>query len=134
MLDTDAPEQASLEDEEPKIINPWRTRRGIIGIAVISLSILLCLLFGPTAGRTLQPINPTIDLAVERSDNDSRMIYDSIDAKPNFKSTFAWYHESWTLEMPFWRPLTMQSYWLQKAAFGEEHALNWLRVSVLLFI
>jgi len=68
----------------------------------------------------------------KRDDNDTRMIYTSLESKPTIASTLSWWHEAWTPDFNYWRPLTMQAFWLEKQAFGEEHPLTWMRVTLAL--
>ena len=61
---------------------------------------------------------------------DIPMLLHSLASKPTFLSTFAWWHQSWTFETAYWRPLTMQSFWLEKRFFGLDRYDLWMWVNV----
>lgn len=62
---------------------------------------------------------------------DIPVLLNSLASKPTYSSTFAWWHSSWCKEVPFWRPLTIQSFWLEKAAFTTDHFEKWYCVMFL---
>lgn len=106
------------------------------------LLIMACLLVGmytapsgiSSPGETMSLGNPTMSLTRQRYDSDTAMLYGSIDKKPTFASTWAWWHESWAPELLYWRPLTMQTLWIESRVFGEDHPVNWLRFSFVLHV
>lgn len=63
---------------------------------------------------------------------DIPMLLGSLAAKPTFASTFAWWHESWAKQAPYWRPLTMQSFWLEKRLFGLDRYDRWMWITFVL--
>ncbi len=63
---------------------------------------------------------------------DIPMLLGALSEKTTFASTFAWWHESWTRQTAYWRPLTMQSFWLEKRLFGLDRYDRWMWVSFAL--
>lgn len=63
---------------------------------------------------------------------DVPMLLGSLAAKPTFVSTFAWWHESWAKQAPYWRPLTMQTFWLEKRLFSLDRYDRWMWVTFVL--
>lgn len=102
-------------------------------VAIIAISLWM------GAGRRyLNFENPSIDVAhMKTVDVDYHMLYPSIEAKHSFGETFKWWRERWRADEwvgAYWRPLTMQAWWLQAHIFGEDKSFNWMRISVLLAI
>ena len=82
-------------------------------------------------GAWLFPTNP-IRLSPYLADQiDVPLIIHSVDSKPTFASTFAWWHTSWIPTVPFWRPLTIQTFWLEKHFLTTARYDLWFWVSTI---
>jgi hypothetical protein len=59
-------------------------------------------------------------------------ILGSIAQKHTFLQTFTWYHTTWqpNSHTPFWRPLTIQAFWLEAHVFGEDRFDRWIWLSI----
>lgn len=130
-----ANEVAAIGLDQPRdrsVLALAQDSRLLYGLAV-ALLIFLGLFLG--AGRQYLSLeNPRIDVAhMKAIDVDYHMLYPSLEAKKTFASTFQWYREPWradTWVAAYWRPLTMQAWWLQSHFFGEDRSFNWMRVSL----
>ncbi|MBI3721066.1 MAG: hypothetical protein HY248_00810, partial [Fimbriimonas ginsengisoli] len=111
-----------------------RTRGGFAVLA--ALVILLAMVFGPAA-RYLNFKNPDDSasmLGARATSVDYHDIYISLESKRSLADTFDWWHASWVVTRnTFWRPLTMQAWWIESRAFGEFRTHNWMRASVVLY-
>ncbi|MGO8673771.1 MAG: hypothetical protein ACLQVD_20730 [Capsulimonadaceae bacterium] len=65
-------------------------------------------------------------------DMDIQLIAQSLATKPTFASTFTWWHSNWELVNPFWRPLTMQVFWMEKHCFTLQGFRWWQLVTGLM--
>ncbi len=78
------------------------------------------------------PTHPKASLEASMIDVDIYMLVTAIESKSTFANTFDWWTESWTLMTEYWRPLTMQTLWLQWHTFGYEKIHLFFVVSVIL--
>jgi len=62
---------------------------------------------------------------------DVPLILHSLQSKPTFASTFAWWHSSWIPEVPFWRPLSIQGFWIEAHVFTTRRYDLWMWVSCI---
>ena len=62
---------------------------------------------------------------------DLPLIINSLATKPTYASTFQWWHTSRIPKVPFWRPLSIQAFWLEKQAFTLERFDKWMIVSII---
>ncbi len=65
---------------------------------------------------------------------DVPILYASLATKPTFASTWAWWHTSWTLTVPYWRPLSIQAFWLEKHFFTLDRLDRWMWLSLALHL
>ncbi len=88
--------------------------------------------------RYLNTENPKVDiLQLQKVDVDYHMLYPALESKPTFWSTFNWWHEPWRGDAwvgAYWRPLSMQAWWLEAHLFGEDRSFNWMRFSLILSV
>jgi len=82
--------------------------------------------------------NPSQDIVhLQATEVDYHQLYPALESKHTFAQTFQWWREPWRADQwvgAYWRPLSMQAWWIESHAFGEDRSFNWMRVSVLLSI
>jgi hypothetical protein len=105
----------------------------------IAVAIIIAISLWTGDGRRyLNSENPRVDIQrLQQTDVDYHMLYPSIEAKHDFTQTFAWWREPWRSDTwvgAYWRPLTMQAWWIESHTFGEDRPANWMRTSLLLSI
>lgn len=90
-----------------------------------------------SAARYLTLANPKLRVytsAAETKEIDYVELLRTIGTKDSFAETFNFWHEPWRLDTDlaaYWRPLTMQLFWLENRAFRSNHPYNWVRISIL---
>lgn len=113
-----------------------RASRAVYPLAIAS--ILAAGLWLGTARQYLSFDNPKIDIVrLQEIDVDYQKLYPAIESKATFLQTFHWWHEPWREDQwvaAYWRPLTMQAWWLQSHLFGEDRSYNWMRLSLVLTV
>jgi len=121
----------------------WKTFLFAVGqskpLYLIVVVLLIAISFWMGAGRRyLTATTPRDDIVqLQKVDVDYHVLYPSIEAKRTFLSTFNWWHEPWRADAwvgAYWRPLTMQAWWLEAHVFGEDRSYNWMRFSLLLMV
>jgi hypothetical protein len=102
---------------------------------VIALIILASFWLG-TGRRYLNLDNPRHDIInLQAKEVDYHMLYPSIESKRTFAETFDWWHEAWRADEwvgAYWRPLSMQAWWIEARLFGIDRSHSWMRVSLTL--
>lgn len=138
---SDAPEHEQLGDmAAPPPNATWVSRaRQSTALFVVAVGLIIALSLGSSPSRRYFSLdNPTVDIVnLQRVDVDYHMLYPSIEAKTTFGETFGWYREPWRDDAwvgAYWRPLTMQAWWLQAHMFGIDRPYNWMRISLLLAV
>lgn len=99
-------------------------------------AILLAGLLTGEARKYFSADNPPQDIVkLQQSEVDYHRLYPELESKSTFADTFYWWHNSWrpdTQIAAYWRPLSMQAWWLEMHAFGEDRSYNWMRISLIL--
>ncbi len=89
-----------------------------------------------TARPYLSLDNPPQDIVnLQKVEVDYHQLYPALESKHTFAQTFEWWHSAWRADEwvgAYWRPLSMQMWWLESHLFGEDRSFNWMRVSLLL--
>ena len=103
----------------------------------VAIALLIFISFWMGAGRRyLSFANPREDIVnLQRIEVDYHQLYPSLESKQTFAQSFDWWHEPWRADQwvgAYWRPLSMQAWWIESHLFGEDRSYNWMRVSLLL--
>ena len=129
-----AASQSSQMANSQSRVPVWLRSKSFYVLLILSI---IGISFWNGAGRDyLNLQNPRVDIAnLQKVDVDYHMLYPSLEAKQNFAQTFRWWREPWRADQwvgAYWRPLSMQAWWIESHVFGEDHSFNWTRVSVFL--
>jgi hypothetical protein len=63
---------------------------------------------------------------------DTSLLLSELETKPTFMSTLSWWHTHWIPQSNWWRPLSMQSFWLERHFFGTDRYDYWMWISFAL--
>ena len=102
-------------------------------VAWLFLAVLVVENLSDAVGAHLFPSDP-VAMSSEINQNDRidiPLILHSVQSRPTFASTFAWWHSSWVKEVPFWRPLTIQMFWLEAHSFTTQRYDLWFLVTAI---
>jgi hypothetical protein len=107
----------------------WRNARRVL-LAVLTVWALGSLLYEAISinERWFTSTNvPEMSRTFAAIDVDDALFVRNAESRPTFGSTFFWWHHNWIGQaFPFyWRPLTVQSYWVECRLFGPDRFDRW---------
>ncbi|MBI3261254.1 hypothetical protein HYZ64_02690, partial [Candidatus Berkelbacteria bacterium] len=65
---------------------------------------------------------------------DENLIFEGLEPAKTVQDTFRWYVGRWCGQIPFFRPITSQLFWLEYRIFGKTNFHWWLGVALLCHI
>jgi hypothetical protein len=103
----------------------------------LAIALIIAISFWMGVGRRyLSGANPQEDIVnLQRTEVDYHQLYPALESKHTFGETFNWWREPWRADEwvgAYWRPLSMQVWWIESHVFGEDRSFQWMRVSLFL--